>query len=127
MVARLVYSKMIEGKGGCGTKDIETKRRNMSCESIVSCLVLLIVDETLNCQLIICLLVLSCIMRLQAGVTDVEGKIDIFFGAVVHDFGFVGHVTSSLSSLGCCIYLFDLNQFDHRQVLDSSLPEELDM
>ena len=40
-------------------------------------------------------------------------------------------MTSSLSSLGrcviCIVYLFDLNQFDHHQVLESSLPEELDM
>ena len=62
---------------GCGTNDIETKRGKINFESSVSCLVLLIVDEQ-NCQLICCL-ILSCIIRLQAGVSDVEGKIDILF------------------------------------------------
>ncbi len=33
------------GKDGCGTTNTETKRVKMSCESIVSCLVLLLVGE----------------------------------------------------------------------------------
>lgn len=58
---------------GFGTKDIETKRGNMSCESIVSCLVLLLVDEQ-NCLLTCCLicLILLCIIILQAVVSGIR-------------------------------------------------------
>ena len=121
-------------KHGCGTKDIETKRGNMSsCESIFGCLVLLFVDEQ-NCQLMFSK-VSHVSVCCKLGYQMLRGKSISYFGSVVHDFGwFVWHVTSSLSSLGrcviCIVYLFDLsdlNQFDHHQVLESSLPEELDM
>ena len=59
---------------GFGTKDIETKRVNMNFESIFILLVMFLVDEQ-YCQLL-CVLILSCIIRLQAGVSDVEGNID---------------------------------------------------
>ena len=51
MVARLAMSKMKGGKDGFGSIDTETKRVNMSCESIFGCLVRFLVDEQ-NCQLI---------------------------------------------------------------------------